>query len=67
MRSFLDAIATEGRIAEPELELPDGTQGLMLNLANELDDEFKALTAFFAEPAGGARSAFLEDNAEEEV
>ena len=57
VRRFLDAIATEGRLAESELELPDGTRGLVLNLANELDD-IKALTAFFAEPAGGARSAF---------
>ena len=58
VRCLFDAIATDGRFAEAEFELPDGTRGLVLNLANELDDELEGLTVFFAEPAGGARSAF---------
>ena len=39
----------------------------MLNLALRLDVESKALTAFFAEFAGDARSDFLDDDAEEEI
>ena len=65
-RLLFDKIATEGRSAELKVKFPDGMRGLVLNLAHELDEEVKALTAFFTGSANGVRCDFFVDDAEEE-